>query len=149
VLFDGEPAALVSVLPGQIVAIAPYDLAGRRQTTVQIAASGVLSTPMIADVATDRAYLTADGSGTGRALARNPDGTLNSPDNPAPQGKPALSTRPASAPPTHRAQRAESLRPPPPESTVTLPSPAISAAFFKSVFRHPSRPATSGLAIPG
>jgi uncharacterized protein (TIGR03437 family) len=88
VLFDGEAAALVSVQPGQIIAVAPYDLAGHRQTTVQIVASGVLSTPMVADVAADRAYLTADGSGTGRALARNPDGTLNSPDNPAPQGNP-------------------------------------------------------------
>jgi uncharacterized protein (TIGR03437 family) len=88
VLFDGEAAALVSVLPGQVVAIAPYDLGGRLQTTVQVVVNGAVSRPMIADVLPDLAYLSADGSGAGRALARNPDGTLNTPDNPAPSGQP-------------------------------------------------------------
>jgi uncharacterized protein (TIGR03437 family) len=87
VLFDGEAAALVSVQPGQVAAVAPYDLAGRRQTTVRVVANGAVSTPMIADVLADLAYLSSDGSGTGRALARNPDGTLNGPDNPAPEGQ--------------------------------------------------------------
>jgi uncharacterized protein (TIGR03437 family) len=87
VLFDGEPAALVSVSAGQVVAVAPYDIAGRPQVTVQVSANGQLSTPMRADVLADAAYLTADGSGSGRAFALNPDGSVNSPDSPAPIGR--------------------------------------------------------------
>jgi uncharacterized protein (TIGR03437 family) len=86
VLFDDEPAALVSVAAGRVVAIAPYDLAGKRQTSVQVLFQGTLSATMIADVVADPGYLSVDGSGTGQAYARNPDGTLNSVDNPAPRG---------------------------------------------------------------
>lgn len=86
VLFDGEPAALVSVAAGRVVAIAPYDLAGKSQTSVQVLFQGTLSAAMIAEVAADPGYLSVDGSGTGQAYARNPDGTLNSVDNPAPRG---------------------------------------------------------------
>ncbi len=86
VLFDGEPAALVSVAAGRVVAIAPYSLAGKRQTSVQVVFQGVLSPPMIAEVVADPGYLSADGTGAGQAYARNPDGTVNSIDNPAPRG---------------------------------------------------------------
>jgi uncharacterized protein (TIGR03437 family) len=41
--------------------------------------------PVLADVLADPGYLSRDGSGTGFAYAINPDGTMNSPDNPAPQ----------------------------------------------------------------
>ena len=70
-----------------MVAVAPYQIAGRRQVSVQVSVNGVLSTPMIADVLPDIAYLTVDGSGFGRAFALNPDGSVNSPDNPAPTGR--------------------------------------------------------------
>ncbi len=86
VLFDGEPAALVSVAAGRVVAIAPYDLAGKAQTRVQVVFQGTLSAPMVADVAADVGYLSADGTGAGQAYARNADGTLNSVDNPAAHG---------------------------------------------------------------
>ena len=86
VLFDGEPAAIVSVAPGRIVALAPYDLAGKRQTSIQVVFQGAVSPPVLADVTADHAYLSADGSGTGQAFALNPDGTVNSASNPAPPG---------------------------------------------------------------
>jgi uncharacterized protein (TIGR03437 family) len=86
VLFDGEPAALVSVAAGRVVAIAPYDLAGKAQTRVQVVFQGALSAPLVADVAADVGYLSADGTGAGQAYARNADGTLNSVDNPAAHG---------------------------------------------------------------
>jgi uncharacterized protein (TIGR03437 family) len=86
VWFDGEPAPLISVGAGQVVAIAPYSLAGKQQTSVQVAFQGVASAPMQADVLPDTGYRSLDGSGSGQAYALNPDGTLNSPQNPAPQG---------------------------------------------------------------
>ncbi len=86
VLFDGEAAALISVTPGKIVAIAPYDLAGKAQTSVQVIFQGTASAPVLADVQADIAYRSLDGSGAGQAYAINPDGTLNSAQNPAPVG---------------------------------------------------------------
>jgi uncharacterized protein (TIGR03437 family) len=85
VLFDGEAAVLVSVAAGRVVAVAPYDLAGKQQTNIQVVFQGTLSAPVLADVLADPGYLSRDGSGTGFAYAINPDGTMNSPDNPAPQ----------------------------------------------------------------
>jgi uncharacterized protein (TIGR03437 family) len=84
VLFDGEAAPIVSVAPGRVVAVAPYGIAGKRQTSIQLTFNGVLSAPVLADVLRDVAYLSRDGSGTGQAVAFNPDGTPNSSDNPAP-----------------------------------------------------------------
>jgi uncharacterized protein (TIGR03437 family) len=85
VLFDGEAAALISVAAGRVLAIAPYSLAGKRQTLVQAVFEGVASPPVLTEVRADPGYLSLDGSGTGQAYARNPDGTLNSPQNPAPE----------------------------------------------------------------
>jgi uncharacterized protein (TIGR03437 family) len=86
VLFDGEAAPLVSVAAGRVVAVAPYSLADKRQVAVQVMFQGTLSAPIIAEVVADPGYLSLDGSGAGQAYARNPDGTLNSSDNPAPLG---------------------------------------------------------------
>jgi uncharacterized protein (TIGR03437 family) len=85
VLFDGEAAPIVSVTAGRVVAVAPYTLANKQTTSIQLAFNGTLSAPVIADVLTDYAFLSRDGSGTGQAVAFNPDGTPNSSDNPAPQ----------------------------------------------------------------
>lgn len=81
-----KAAALISVTPGKIVAIAPYDLAGKAQTSVQVIFQGTASAPVLADVQADIAYRSLDGSGAGQAYAINPDGTLNSAQNPAPVG---------------------------------------------------------------
>ena len=86
VLFDGEAAAIVSVAAGEVVVVAPYDLAGKTQSAVQVVFQGNASSPMLADIQADTGYLSVDGTGTGQAYARNPDGSLNSPQNPAPRG---------------------------------------------------------------
>ncbi len=86
VLFDGEAAPLISAAAGSVIAIAPYSLAGKAQTAVQVVFQGVASAPVLADVLADASYQSANGSGMGQALALNPDGSLNSPRNPAPKG---------------------------------------------------------------
>jgi uncharacterized protein (TIGR03437 family) len=88
VLFDGEPAPLISTGNGTAVAVAPYDLAGKAQTSVQVVFQGVASAPVLADVRSDIGYRSANGSGSGSAYALNADGSLNSPSNPAPAGSP-------------------------------------------------------------
>jgi uncharacterized protein (TIGR03437 family) len=84
VLFDGEPAAIISVKPGAVVCIAPYGLAGKPQTAVQVIFRGTASTAFVAPVGIELGLLSADGSGRGQAFARLRDGSLNSADNPAP-----------------------------------------------------------------
>lgn len=87
VLFDGKPAQVMSIAAGKIVAIAPQDFASTQSTTIQVNANGTLSNPLQAEIApTALGLLSADGSGTGLANARNEDGTLNSASNPAKRG---------------------------------------------------------------
>jgi uncharacterized protein (TIGR03437 family) len=87
VLFDGKPAQVVSIAAGKIVAIAPQDFANNQSTTIQVNANGTLSNPLqVAIASTALGLLSADGSGTGLANARNEDGTLNSASNPAKRG---------------------------------------------------------------
>jgi uncharacterized protein (TIGR03437 family) len=87
VLFDSKPAQVMSVAHGKIVAIAPQQFANNQSTTIQVNANGTLSNPLQVDVApTALGLLSADGSGTGLANARNEDGTLNSASNPAKRG---------------------------------------------------------------
>ncbi|MEO8596105.1 MAG: SBBP repeat-containing protein [Candidatus Solibacter sp.] len=84
VLFDGEPAPIVSVAPGRVVCVAPDSLAGKSWVALQIAVHGTLSNVQMTEIAADRALLTRDGSGAGAAFAHNADGSINSKDNPAP-----------------------------------------------------------------
>jgi uncharacterized protein (TIGR03437 family) len=87
VLFDGKPAQVISIARGKIVCIAPRVFTNNASTTIQVNSNGTLSNPLQAEVAaTALGLLSADGSGTGLANARNQDGTLNSPTNPAKRG---------------------------------------------------------------
>ena len=87
VLFNGKPAQVMSIAHGKIVSIAPQDLGTNQSTTIQVSANGTLSNALETDVApTALGLLSADGSGTGLANARNQDGTLNSASNPAKRG---------------------------------------------------------------
>jgi uncharacterized protein (TIGR03437 family) len=84
VLFDGRPAFLITVDFGRVVCIAPVEIAGQSSTNIQVSVNGALSNILNESVvATAPGLLTADGSGTGLANARNSDGTLNGPNNPA------------------------------------------------------------------
>jgi uncharacterized protein (TIGR03437 family) len=88
VLFDGEAAPLISVGNGTVVAVAPYNLAGKAQTSVQVVFQGAATALVLADVRSDIGYRSANGAGSGPAYALNADGTLNSPSNPSPAGSP-------------------------------------------------------------
>lgn len=87
VFFDGKPGYLISVAPGKIVCIAPVEIAGQANTSIQVTANGTPSNVLrIAVAPTALGLLSVDGSGAGYANARNADGTLNGKDNPAAQG---------------------------------------------------------------
>jgi uncharacterized protein (TIGR03437 family) len=87
VLFDGKPVPVMTVSAGKIVCIAPQDFGTNQSTTIQVNASGTLSNPLTVGIApTALGLLSADGSGTGLANARNNDGKLNSPTHPAKRG---------------------------------------------------------------
>jgi uncharacterized protein (TIGR03437 family) len=87
VLFDDEPAAIISVTQGRILCVAPYTLAGKTSKRITVVAQGDRSPAYRVDVlATDPGARSADGSGQGRAFALNQDGTVNSPENPATRG---------------------------------------------------------------
>ncbi len=87
VRFDGEPAALYAAGPGYVEGIAPYALKGKSGTVIQATRDGVASTALHADVRPATLVLySMDGTGTGQAVARNEDQTLNSPANPAAPG---------------------------------------------------------------
>jgi uncharacterized protein (TIGR03437 family) len=85
VLFDGDPVPLLSVSADQVVAIAPFGIAGRARVTIEVSYQDRLSQPIeIAVQPAAPGVFTADGSGTGQALAINAStGEVNSPSNPA------------------------------------------------------------------
>ena len=87
VTFDGTPAYLMSISPGKIECIVPVEIAGQSSTLVQVNINASASNILSVSVApTALGLLSSDGSGSGLANARNPDGTLNSASNPAPRG---------------------------------------------------------------
>ena len=87
VTFGGVPAYIMSIYYGRIVCIAPVGIAGQSSTNVQVNINGSVSNVLsVGLAATALGLLSADGSGKGLADARNPDGTLNGPNNPAPAG---------------------------------------------------------------
>jgi uncharacterized protein (TIGR03437 family) len=86
VLFDGIASPLIFASAGQVNAVAPFGIGGD-STQVQVQYQGQTSDPVPMSVATATpAIFSADGSGLGQAAILNQDGTLNSPDNPAPAG---------------------------------------------------------------
>jgi uncharacterized protein (TIGR03437 family) len=87
ITFDGVPAYMMSISNGTIVCIAPAGIAGQSSTAVQVSINGSVSNVLSVSVApTALGLLSLDRSGKGQADAQNPDGTLNSPGNPAPRG---------------------------------------------------------------
>ena len=87
VLIDGKPADIISIAPGKIVCVAPQSFKSSQGASIQVNFKGALSNSMADGVATTAlGLLSADGSGTGLANARNSDGTVNSPRNPAKRG---------------------------------------------------------------
>jgi uncharacterized protein (TIGR03437 family) len=87
VLFDGLPAPLIYVSKAQIAAVAPYEIAGRQDTTVQVSWNSQRSNGMNMPVTTTApGIFTADSSGTGPGAIVHADGSINSATNPASAG---------------------------------------------------------------
>jgi uncharacterized protein (TIGR03437 family) len=87
VLFNGVAAPLLSVSADQITAIVPNGVAGNTHVPVAVMKSGqTLASTKVPVIGAEPALLTFDPSGSGQAAALNPDGTVNSPANPAPAG---------------------------------------------------------------
>lgn len=81
--FDGVAAKLYYASDGQINLHVPPNVAGRTETRIEVTfagTTGVLTVPVLPRRPT---LFTADGTGTGPALAFNYDGSANQPANPA------------------------------------------------------------------
>jgi uncharacterized protein (TIGR03437 family) len=87
VTFDGNAAVLLSVSTTQIVAIAPFSLAGKTSTQVQVSVNGQNSAAAtVSVVGAAPGLFTLTGTGSGQAAVLNQDGTVNSSTNPAAKG---------------------------------------------------------------
>jgi len=84
VWFDGIAAPLLLSSATQVMAIVPYEVAGRTKTQARIEYLGVLSSATgMPVVASAPGVFTEDQSGIGQISAWNADGTKNSATNPA------------------------------------------------------------------
>jgi uncharacterized protein (TIGR03437 family) len=87
VLFDGIPGAMIYAVAGQVSAVVPYAISRMSSVPVQVTyqgqASNIVSVPVSTAVP---GIFTGDASGHGQGAIVNQDGTMNSPDNPAPVG---------------------------------------------------------------
>ena len=86
VLFDGVASPLIFASASQVNAVVPFGVtAGTTGVQVQYQGQASLSQPMIVVTAAIGIF-SLDSSGVGQAFARNQDGSLNSPLNPAAPG---------------------------------------------------------------
>jgi len=87
VLFDGIPAPILYSSETRMDVVAPYAIAGRPSTRVQVENSGARSESLELTLSPDAApgIFSLDGSGRGQAAALNENGTVNGPSNPASQ----------------------------------------------------------------
>jgi len=87
VLFDGISAPLIYVSQFQVSAMVPYQLAGREQTSVQVAVGATLSNSIEKTMAPSApGIFTVDASGRGQAALTNSDYTFNNSEHPAQPG---------------------------------------------------------------
>lgn len=87
VLFDGIPAPLIYVSGSQISAVAPYSIASKTTTTMQIESNGTRGNAVTVPVgAADPALFTLGSAGSGQGAILNQDGSVNGAGNPATRG---------------------------------------------------------------
>lgn len=87
VTFNGIPGPLYSASDGTVAAVVPYEIPGADKVKVLLTYNGNAAPPQVLPAATAAPGLfSADASGSGPGSILNADGTLNSPDNPAPAG---------------------------------------------------------------
>jgi len=70
----------------QINAIAPYEISGQSQVTVQVQYQGAAATQAVQVQSASPGAFTLNSAGTGAVVAANQDGTINGPNNPAAKG---------------------------------------------------------------
>ncbi len=88
VLFNGQPAPLFFVSPGQINALVPFELAAAGSAQLQVSVLGVLSPPVsLALAAAAPGILTLTQDGKGAAVAQHTDFSLVTVANPAHPGE--------------------------------------------------------------
>jgi uncharacterized protein (TIGR03437 family) len=91
VWFDGLPGIMLYSGGGQVNVVAPYGLAGKSTTKVQLWNTGIPSPAVHLSVAaTAPGVFTQDGSGRGAATILNSDYALNTPKQPAAAGSTAV-----------------------------------------------------------
>ena len=87
VLFDGTPAPLLFVWWNQLNAVVPYNVAGKESVTIVVERDGETSAEFEMPVSDSHPGLfTRDSTGAGLGALLNQDGSINSPENPAPAG---------------------------------------------------------------
>lgn len=87
VLFDDIAAPMVYAVAGQVCAIVPYGISGRKTTQVVVEYRGVRSNPVTIPVLRSApALFTLDATGIGQAAMLNETGCCNSVRNPAVRG---------------------------------------------------------------
>jgi len=87
VTFDSVASPLLYVVNGQLSGVAPFELAGKTSTNVQIVYNGLTSPAVTVPVqAASISIASADSSGGNGAVVINKDGTLNTVSNPASVG---------------------------------------------------------------
>jgi len=87
VLFDGTPSPLIYAQANQVNAVVPFGVSGKTSTEVHVEYQGQKTAPVtipVAEIAP--AVFTLDMSGGGQGAILNEDGTVNGPENPAPEG---------------------------------------------------------------
>jgi uncharacterized protein (TIGR03437 family) len=86
-LFDGVAAPIVYVSSSYSSVIVPYEVAGKTTTQLVAVFNGVSSAPVAVAVKPALpGIFSSDASGSGTAAIINPDGSRNSPQNPAARG---------------------------------------------------------------
>jgi uncharacterized protein (TIGR03437 family) len=87
VWFDGLPGTMLYAGAGQVNVVAPFGLAGKSSTKVQLWYGGIPSAQItLPVVGVSPGIFTLDGSGKGPAALLNSDGSVNSAAHPAPAG---------------------------------------------------------------
>jgi uncharacterized protein (TIGR03437 family) len=84
VMVNGTAAPLLYVGQSQINAVAPYEIAGSGNATIQVLNNGVQSATTSSNVVAAAPAIFSLGNGQGAIL--NQDGTVNGPSNPAARG---------------------------------------------------------------
>jgi uncharacterized protein (TIGR03437 family) len=78
VLFDGVPGPMYYAITGKASAFAPFGLAGKSTTQVQVEYRGVKSPPLSMVLAPALpGLITADSSGAGQGAILNADNSIN------------------------------------------------------------------------